>query len=1106
MKIDQFPTGTIRREIKFRAAHRQQQAVALIIVLAMLVLLSGLIVSFMSTVGNERSASIANSASSSTRQIADSTVNLVMAQIREATSQSGNGTTWASQPGAVRTFSGKIDGGTVNTGRGAYDYIYTPGGNDAVYKLYSSEQMKVSSADYAKDLAPGNANNEVGVIEQWDRTKPRANFVDLNEPILSPRADLTSGTSQVVEPRYPIIDPRAKFDQNENPSGAPNFGIVEGFDIKSPSNPNFLDPKLKTPANKGVPYLPMPVKWLYVLRDGSMAAADDGGKIKGATAENPIVGRTGFWTDDESCKLNINTASEGVFWDTPSVSAEKESGQINTDKTVGGSQGFSLASSQPAQGEYQRYPGHPATTCLSPVLGWMWNVTPLTSTRPTVSAQYQQYKEAIYSMIPFLPVGKGTSAGAGTGTAAAGTNFPGGVAYPGGTDNPDRVSTQASPTAPVVQYKPAVASKYLYATVDDLLFKRDPRNLNASSRLLNSFTNTTLGAYGSATLEAKLPQALEKVRFLLTANSRSPELNLFGRPRVTIWPVNASQKLRTAADNLFAFASTIGGGYNSPNTKPYYFTRAEAKSDVIDYNLTVSGRRRNQELIRYLKGVTGDDVGAIPGFGKSFATKYNGTTTGSAATERDQILTEIFDYVRAVNLVDTGTSRGSVNSYQPYTPFYGTGLAGYGGISQRSYDWSGQVTPISIDQTKGMGRFFTVSEAALMFHRIGVTSGNALQPEMQAVLILEMTTPMPGFPGIRETYWTRIRENTVTNGVRTPPNITVKDRIKPFNLARDWQINIPNMSSHEILDGRSFMPTLGCGTAFFYFPEHNGPTNPLLNPNDSNRNPSATVALKTFLNKDPANAGLPANATYARGVTVKNYPYVSDRFLLDVSPTDKATTFILDRTTFEVEIYSGESPNDKFPDGSSRSVLVQTIKFTFPTVTLPVPEGAGAADVSLATRFPGALTSKDANPDFIRAYDVVRSVEMVGGKGTQASLGGRQQGDIRLAMVKREVPESFFLPRGDNLNPKPYFSTTKLVHGLQYAHGNAMTGYFPTPGNETSSSTLAQGGTNRSYGATDNKLAILPPGIFGVQRSDGGPGDYDRGLSKHLDGAVRKQS
>ncbi len=45
-------------------------------------------------------------------------------------------------------------------------------------------------------------------------------------------------------------------------------------------------------------------------------ASKDTGKGDGKKAENPVVGRTGFWVDDESVKLNINTASEGVAWDT----------------------------------------------------------------------------------------------------------------------------------------------------------------------------------------------------------------------------------------------------------------------------------------------------------------------------------------------------------------------------------------------------------------------------------------------------------------------------------------------------------------------------------------------------------------------------------------------------------------------------------------------------------------------------------------------------------------------------------------------------------------------------------------------------------------------
>ena len=48
-----------------------------------------------------------------------------------------------------------------------------------------------------------------------------------------------------------------------------------------------------------------------------VAAGKDVGQVEGKKAKNPVVGRAGFWSDDESTKLNINTATEGTFWDTP---------------------------------------------------------------------------------------------------------------------------------------------------------------------------------------------------------------------------------------------------------------------------------------------------------------------------------------------------------------------------------------------------------------------------------------------------------------------------------------------------------------------------------------------------------------------------------------------------------------------------------------------------------------------------------------------------------------------------------------------------------------------------------------------------------------------
>ena len=64
---------------------------------------------------------------------------------------------------------------------------------------------------------------------------------------------------------------------------------------------------------------PMPVRWLYLLKDGSLVSPDTpspttpntltfqnavnaAGQADKPSVTNPIVGRVAFWTDDESGK------------------------------------------------------------------------------------------------------------------------------------------------------------------------------------------------------------------------------------------------------------------------------------------------------------------------------------------------------------------------------------------------------------------------------------------------------------------------------------------------------------------------------------------------------------------------------------------------------------------------------------------------------------------------------------------------------------------------------------------------------------------------------------------------------------------------------------
>ena len=178
----------------------------------------------------------------------------------------------------------------------------------ACYKLYSTTNLAAMT-----DTSGSIAFMSADVPANWS-SQP-ALYVDLNTP---------------AQNLYPIFDPAAT-------------NSVQGLSADSPNGAQ------------------MPVAWLYQLQDGTLGPAAN------ATAANPIVARLAFWADDETCKININTAGVGDGWNTPRANSPGD---------------ISAATNQPAQGEYSAYPGHPATTSLNVVFG--------SGTAPT-AAQAQQW-------------------------------------------------------------------------------------------------------------------------------------------------------------------------------------------------------------------------------------------------------------------------------------------------------------------------------------------------------------------------------------------------------------------------------------------------------------------------------------------------------------------------------------------------------------------------------------------------------------------------------------------------------------------------------------------------------------------------------------------
>jgi uncharacterized protein (TIGR02600 family) len=606
---------------------------ALIIVLAMVVLLTGVIVGFLLNSTTEHVAAKSYRVSASTRLLADTVVNLIQAQINEATLQ-GVTYAWASQPGAIRLFDNN-------------------GSLCKIYRLYSAQSLVASGSPLsgtllANDLPPASWTNSTAL------------WVDLN----ASRKD-SSGVAH-----YPIFD-------------ATKAANVDGFSINTGNTVGASTSKV-----------PMPVRWLYVLQNGQILSPDSDSSGEKATfnnssvqpsVTNPIVGRIAFWTDDETSKVNVNTAGgDGVmttagdptpianatYWSPPHFCAPDD---------------VTLALCQPWAGEFQRYPGHPATVSLNNVLyGLGWNLgftTGTPATMPTsgtaggTPAFYNQYD-----------ISNGS-------TSITTPGITPWYAYGGSKGGNIKIPT--TNTIPSIPLMPRPYNR-LYSSVSELLF-----NYDRTASKINASDSTTR-------------QQIETARFFLTAHSRAPEVNLFGQPRISMWPVWNSSSSRTAIDKLLSFSSTSSGN-------AYYFTRTNSTSCTADLNLS-----RNHTLLDYLDKLTST---TIPGYGLSFKSKY--TQQGIR-----QILTEMFDYIRCINLSDTSTGATT------YAASWSTasGASGWGCY---------QVAPTvnSSWNTIGLSSFPLLKEVAIQFVAMGQNTTALSKPLHSSYSSAQSALFIPGDTG-----------------------------------------------------------------------------------------------------------------------------------------------------------------------------------------------------------------------------------------------------------------------------------------------------------------------------------------------------------------------
>ncbi|MEM9479029.1 MAG: Verru_Chthon cassette protein A [Verrucomicrobiota bacterium] len=646
----------------------QNKGVILITVIFLVAAMSLLVISVFSISSKESRASSTFAESMRVRQFADTAMRLVIGQIRQATTHPTDPdrpVSWVSQPGAIRTIPLPSD----------------PGITHKIFKLYSSSEMIVQLQN---ESALPVLESEIAALADWQSNPTKAaRFVDLNEPV----SRIIDG--DLTETYFPILDPRARSED-----------LVEGFDYSATS----IEGTVREGSTSD--RIPMPVEWIYVLRDGTLGELNANGVFAGpgsANASNPIVARLAFWTDDESCKINVNTASEAIPWDTPRCMNDVD---------------LEYARKQPVHNEFQRFPGHPATTSLSSVL-FPERRASGHSKDSNLNELSEDELRSIYALVP-------------------------------------RVSAEDGGFLNNSRKRVTIDDDRLYATYDEMLFAID-RQQNTVFRSLDR-------------------EKLERARGFLTANSKAPELNVFGRPRVSIWPIDGSREYsnlppkRSAFDELIAFCTTIGDiealsqitGSNAGRGS-YYFFRGQDKREGSDWYPPVSsatywgfygpGREAGRDqgpgthklnhnywLYRYLVDQTNSD---IPGYGGSLREKYGKFVLGDGRESRNHspfnahfVPFLFYDQIISTNLYDT-TLRGDG---QRVYPFAGENRTEYGRGYLMPNQWieehrGGGNKPAESTfrdrrgPNQGFGRSFTLSEVGLSIICIaenvnGVISGN----------------------------------------------------------------------------------------------------------------------------------------------------------------------------------------------------------------------------------------------------------------------------------------------------------------------------------------------------------------------------------------------
>jgi hypothetical protein len=1024
---------------------------ALIIVLSLLVLLTAIVLTLLFRVKNDLTISQNYSDQANVKTLADTAVNLVIGQIRAGSS--GVGQAWISQPGLIRTFN--------NSGNPV-----------AAYKLYSANVMTDVSGTFnptadAAALAadPVTAGNPTasGMTTDWSQNSNI--YVDLNSPVMvssNPVFPILEGNNMTKLP----VGNKYLQTYSTNKSGVPDiegFGVDLGYNASQPDyKESYSSGSAVSPANNPVQ---MPVKWLYVLKDGTLLTAKTiagtanvtvGTGTVAPTGGNPIVGRIAFWTDDESSKIDVNTAGEGTYWDTPVANSQPAGGPGSPTASPFPSNNFDpdntyetdLATRPPVANEFQHVPGHPATTCLSPVLeaslrdalGLPTENNLPTATPALTGSNRAKLVQAIDNLSPYLSDANGSI---------------------GGTTATDAVNTILGPVT--------VNTYPLYANSDEIFFNP---------------ANRTVRALATGTSTASV---LSESRFFLTAHSSAPEVNLFNKPRVAIWPVPLTTSTQTTFDKHVALCATVGANNLSATPEAFYFTRSDPTSQTTDWS------NRNAAIYTYLTGLAGS---AWPGYGggTGFVGKYG--------NDCNQIFTEIFDYIRCTNILDPTASTPYTSKASTTSPYTSASPA------------QGQVVPILPGNgTRGFGRIATISSLSLVLIKADMRLDSTKAET--ALITTDPSTGMPISPARLNYLGAVSNGNTYANSTRVEVSLVpqffcpmagwpalandISFRFSNFQITVDGSNPFTGYTEPDLYDkGRIPTPAFPAVP----FGSYMGPlvfTQPLAPSSSTFPN----TVTSNFPNAPVVVAGLSPNLTTpaGTGTMIINGTVHVDVYAPHVTPGSTTGGPVIQSFDFTISNLTTPIPNLVLETVNSSGTTINPTAvgnvghYTTAKVWEPTVQGGRVPSTADQTFiYPSAAAPAQTPSLQSGKWDVVRTI---------APTGGGINGDMRLVAAMGTGAGA-----GTPQNPGTCFVAQNTSTGASAATTYLAYDFFEFM--SRGQSTYTGGQTGYLFNAVPSGISFqyppLPENIAGALNYLGKTGDWDNGEGLICDGPYLNKS